>query len=194
MDIPTGYAQVNYIFGGSAAPLGAQVTLGLDISAFSGDAEDVATAATAAWSASGIPTCQVASIELRSVLVKFGPNSTGPSFNRPTAVPGTIGNDGVAPNTAILVKKQTAFGGRAGRGRMYIPGAREDEIGVTGGILSGYLTDWQVAMDAFGVELSTALLTPVVLHGEGSPLSTPSEITSFSVDGMAATQRRRMRR
>jgi hypothetical protein len=48
-------------------------------------------------------------------------------------------------------------------------------------------------MDNFLADLGTALLIPVVLHGATSPLSTPTTILELNVDGVAATQRRRLR-
>jgi hypothetical protein len=35
---------------------------------------------------------------------------------------------------------------------------------------------------------------PVVFHSAGSPITTPTPITSFKTDPLAATQRRRLRR
>lgn len=193
MIIPNGYAQVNFIFGGQAAPTGAQVTLGLDVSAFSGDPEDVAQAVTGAWS-TNILVLQSNDIILEAVLAKFGPTATGPSFLRPYGLPGTGGSGAEVPNSAVIVRKQTSFGGRAGRGRMFIPGPDDGLFGPGGEMGPTDQTSWQTAVDDFGADLATALLTPVLLHGEDSPLNTPTEIISFDVEQRAGTQRRRLRR
>lgn len=193
MPIPTGYAQANLIFTGGPIPSGAQVTLGLDVSAFAGTPSEAAQEIQDAAVASNLVEQLATGVVLSDVLVKFGPDATGPSGN---ASGSETGLEGAAtpPNTAILVQKHTAFGGRAGRGRMYLPSPNESKVDPTGLLDSTYVSNIQTSVDAFGAALSTAFLTPVVLHGENSPLTTPSEITGFSVSNRVATQRRRLRR
>ena len=190
--IPSGFAQINWKFTGTSAPRGAEVTLGVNISSFAGSAADAAAAAITAYN-DNVDPITPATVTLASVLVKFGPNATGPSAEVPSGNAGSGGGASASPNVAWLVHKVTALGGRAGRGRMYWPGVQESEVDPSGTLSSAFVTGAQTAMDGFLADLGTALLIPVVLHSETSPLSAPTTITELTVDGVAATQRRRMR-
>jgi hypothetical protein len=190
--IPTGYAQINWKFTGTSCPNGAEVTLGVDISSYGGTPAAAAGDAIVAYN-DNIDGIMPATVTLASVLVKFGPNATGPSAESPSGNAGSGGGASTSPNVAWLVHKTTAQGGRAGRGRMYWPGVQESEVDPSGNLSTAFVTGAQTAVDGFLADLSTALLIPVVLHGAASPLSTPTTILSLEVDGVAATQRRRMR-
>lgn len=191
MEIPAGFAQVNWKFEGTGFPNGAEVTLGV----FAGGEDDpvvIAEAARDAWVSGMIPV-QSSAITLVGVLVKIGPNSTGPSGEASASEDGDIGGDAMPPNVAILVKKNTNMGGRSGRGRMYIPGLAES-WGTTGGVMSN--TDLGNVQDAVTATMASLALSgyfPVVLHTAGAPLSEPTAVTSFVVQQRLATQRRRLR-
>jgi hypothetical protein len=191
--VPVGYAQVTIGFTGSAVPTGAAVTFGLDISAGPATPALVAVAVDNAYFSSGIPTQIATGANETSILVKFGPDNLGPSAEIATNNPGTGGSSGV-PNTAWLVRKVTALGGRAGRGRFFLPGVPEAEVDPSGIIDSSSVTGMQTAVDDFFSELAVGGMIPVLLHSEGSPLNIPTEITSHEVQSLAATQRRRLRR
>ena len=193
MTIPSGYAQANLKFGHLAAPSGAEVTLGLDISGFSGDPSDLAEAVYNSFQARVLPWLSAA-IELRGCLVKFGPDATGPSGLYTEVAAGGDTDPGASAAVAYLVQKVTGSGGRAGRGRMYVPGVAEGAVTASGTVASGKLTALQDGFDDFHDDLSAGPFGPVVLHGPASPLSTPTPITSFVVSGTVATQRQRQRR
>lgn len=97
-----------------------------------------------------------------------------------------------APNTAILLKKTTGVGGRANRGRMFLPpiwhemgGSNVSAAGVMGLDVVGEI---QTAVDTwFGP------LEPVILHDDSSPVSVPTPITAITVQARLASQRRRLR-
>lgn len=193
VSIPSGYAQVNYKFGGLAAPTGAEITLGMDISNFAGSPADLGSVMYAAWQdnmAGRFPT----TLDLLSVLVKFGPTETGPSAEIPGTGGGNVGSPSAPPNVAYLIRKQTGAGGRAGRGRFYHPGVFEADVNDSGLIGSEQVGIIQTALDAWYDDLTLGDVTPVVLHGAGSPLTTPTPITGFELDPRVATQRRRLRR
>lgn len=101
--------------------------------------------------------------------------------------------DGLLVNSAVLVRKNTASGGRKNRGRMFIPpfDLQEEIINSAGVINNADVTDYQIQWDAFGLALEAADLVPFLYHS--SPLDDPTPITSFTVQSLAATQRRRMR-
>lgn len=194
MIIPTGFAQVNLKFTGSALPTGAEMTFGVDHTGYSGDPLAAGEDIFDIWDGADLEGLQNTTTFLTGVLVKFGPNSTGPSAEYVNSKQGTNGGDAYNPNTAYLVHKATALGGRAGRGRMYMPGVNEGDVdgtGVVDGTLLGLLnTRWA----AFAAALVLADLPMVLLHGPGSPISTPTLVTGVTVDQKVATQRRRLRR
>jgi hypothetical protein len=96
-------------------------------------------------------------------------------------------------NTSVLVRKETALGGRHGRGRMFVPGIQVSEIDVDESGLIGTtdLTAIQVTWTAFFDAMVASTCLPVLLHADGS---TPNAITALRVQPIVATQRRRMRR
>lgn len=193
MPIPVGFAQVNFFFTGSAVPTGAQCTLGLDLAGYSGTASQCAEDVGAALGVGGLDNETADNCNLTNILVKFGPDSTGPSGSFAFTGDGDQGIQG-GPAQAFLVQKNTAFGGRAGRGRLYWPGVPEAGINEAGTIAAGAIAALQTAFTNFKTELEATNLNPVLLHGEGSPITIPTPILSFTVSSTAATQRRRLRR
>jgi hypothetical protein len=191
--IPSGYAQINWQFTGTSCPLGADVTLGVDVSSYAGTAQDAANDARDIWVTEMLPQ-MVSTVTLSNTHVKFGPNATGPAADSGSSNVGGGGNPGIAPQVAVLIHKATLFGGHAGRGRMFVPGAMESDVNNAGILDSGTLGAWQGNADSLLSALATALLIPVLLHSAGSPLSTPSTILSLDVDSKVSTQRRRLRR
>lgn len=194
MIIPADYAQVNLKFTGDVLPTGAEMTFGLDISALPATLADLADAVANAFTVENCDSDIVAGVTLSSILVKAGPNLTGPSVELPYAIDGTASGQSVGPNTAALIKKATNFGGRAGRGRMYLPGLSEsavDQNGLLNGtgalVIGGHWDDFRENLATYGTSM-------YLLHAEGSPLSNPTAITNLSCDARVATQRRRNRR
>lgn len=105
--------------------------------------------------------------------------------------PGEAAPSSLPNNCAYLIRKQTALGGRAGRGRMYLPPfvIQEGVIDQTGLLEESDRADLE------------ELISPVIfvrpaflLHDSLSPTTTPTPITGISVQQRIATQRRRMRR
>jgi hypothetical protein len=192
MPIPSGAGQVNVIHTGAGVPHGAQWTLGLNVATYGSDVVTAAKDFEVALLNSGIYTLVSSNVVVTTVGMKFGPDATGPSTLEPANQPGTATATDT-PQVAVLVRKNTALGGRAGRGRLYLPGVADQQI-TPGGILSGgFITDLQETFDAFFDELGNTNLFPLLLHQAGSPLSTPTPITGFSVQSVIATQRRRVR-
>ena len=194
MIIPTGFAQVNYVFLGGAVPTGAEITLGLFVDVFAGDPEDAAIACTNAWGTSGMQDLYTNDASVRSVNVKFGPNDTGPSFERPTDLPGSAASPTSPPNVSTLVKKVTSAGGRTGRGRFFVPAVPEGDVSQGGEMSAGWITAANLALSDFYAKLVADDLTPALLHSANSPVQQPLPLISFVADARAATQRRRLRR
>lgn len=112
---------------------------------------------------------------------------------RQTTTGGAVGL-GMTPNVAILVKKVTGAGGRRNRGRMYIPPVYPGEAGVDyNGVIDADKV--LVLQSQYAVAYSLIVdddLLPVLFHTE-APF-TPTDISSFQVQQIVATQRRRLRR
>lgn len=194
MEIPDGYAQVNLKFTGNGVPTGAECTFGLSIDDPEIEPETVADNIWTIMLAHNIFTFMVSTVELTGILVKYGPNVTGPSAEVAGEKVGTYSSSDEIPNCSYLIRKNTAFGGRAGRGRMYWPGVALQEVN-SGGIIQGsFLTPLNASVLDLHSDLSTAEFTPVLLHGDGSPIVTPTPTLSWTVDSQIATQRRRLRR
>jgi len=192
MPIPDGFAQANFMYTGTAVPHGAEWTLGLDVAPFGGTAADVAAQLEIAYALAGLNANGGTGCNLTNIHVKFGPDATGPSADEAAAHNGSGGAPG-PPNTAILVQKNTALGGKAGRGRLYFPSVPEANVDAGGVLGSGVIVAIQADFDTFLDAVRDALIFPVLLHGVSSPISTPTIIESFSVQSVVATQRRRLR-
>jgi hypothetical protein len=194
VEIPTDYGQANILFGGGGLPTGAQCTFGSQADHLEPDPAVLGSTIATALSASDWPDMWVNEVVVTGVLVKLGPNDTGPSAVTAASIGGGYTSQDGHPNTAWLIHKGTPFGGRAGRGRMYWPGVPDAEVDQDGSIAPATLPVHQAAFDDFIAHLNDAGLNLFLLHGEDSPITTPSPILSWSVDAMVATQRRRLRR
>lgn len=193
MTIPVGYAQITLTFGGAALPTGAAVVLGADISGYALSPAELAEGVHGAFSADVMPHL-VNTVQLETVLVKFGPDATGPSGEYSEVQVGGTGGSAASPAITYLVLKHTNLGGRAGRGRMYLPGVTEAAVGIDGTVDETKRDAVEDGITDFGAVLSVAFVDLVILHGPESPLAVPTPITSFTVSSMVATQRRRQRR
>lgn len=194
MIIPAGYAQANFRFTGVAVPEGAEITMGLNVGTFGSTPAAAAQECIDAWQTADMDAMQVVTCTLSSVLVKFGPAETGPSAEVGTNTPGTNPADGLPPNTAYLIQKQTALGGRAGRGRFFIPAIPENNVAETGLLVPTALANLTTRVNNFYAALVASDIEPVVLHGPTSPLVLPTPVTAFVTQAKVATQRRRLRR
>lgn len=193
MPIPAGYGQVNLVFTGANAPTGMECTFGINVGTYSADPTSAAVDIGDALGASNLDSLTCDDVNLTTIMVKYGPDATGPSGFFAFSGEGTLGNQ-LAPNTAVLVQKITALGGRAGRGRLYWPAATEAGTGSDGVLTAGSVAVLQTAFSAFFTALQSTDLEPVLLHGEGSPIVLPTPLTAFTVQSRVATQRRRLRR
>lgn len=194
MLIPESYGQVNLIFSGQAVPTGAQVTIGIGLVDSTESLTDAAAVVSGAISAANFESIIENDSQLDGFLLKLGPNDDGPSGFFSHVTVGDAGSEGTAPNVAALVKKITNVGGRQGRGRLYWPFVMQswiDDGGNIGGAETGTITNcWTDFADG----LSAAGYSAVLLHAESSPSKPPHQIEGFLCDGLAATQRRRLRR
>lgn len=191
MIIPESLAQVNLRWSWPVSGQTAECAFGVDNEASLFDADVIADKVETAYNAGDLRTVQVTTIRLVSILVKLGPNETGASFEKLTSQPGTLSGEGVQPNTSLLITKQTSFGGRRGKGRLYWPGIQDGVIDPYGSLTSGTASTFQTKFTAFLTGLSTADIPMSLLHAD--PGHSPYLVTSLVVQNLVATQRRRLR-
>lgn len=194
MIIPADYGQLNIVFEGEAQPTGAEITFGLQPVSPVTTPIEAAMLAAAEWLGSGIMSLLTEKTKVTAFRVKFGPNVTGPSAEYGVAYVGSVASPTVPPNTAVLCTKLTAAGGRAGRGRFYLPGIQENAVAEDGTITSTFAGDIQAALETFRAGMDTGDCALVLLHGADSPITTPLSINDIAVSTKVATQRRRLRR
>lgn len=192
MLIPEDYAQVNHFFSGIAAPHGAQITYGVSLNVYSGTPNDAAEDLTGAFADNVFPVL-TSSLVLEKTMVKFGPNDLGPSGEFALGNAGGAGSNSVAPNTSLLVSKNTSLGGRQGKGRLFLPGFPEDKVDGSGFIDDTYGDSVQGDLDAWYGDMIGVNLPMVLLRAEGSPVLGPALVTALTLSRIAATQRRRLR-
>lgn len=189
MQIPVFSGQVNLQFVGDNLPTGAEVTFG--VNAGSSTPQAIAAVVETVLGSADIMSLFSDDQSIANIHVKVGPNETGAFADLPVDIPGEKTEACVSSAVSLLVKKNTAFGGREGSGRMFWPGLVEPDIGSDGTIESSALTALQTAFESFRTGMSSAGHALRLLHNSAT---TPYLITSLAVDPVAATQRRRQRR
>lgn len=186
--IPDGYSQHTYLFSGEMLPTGAAITLGINFVAQTIVQE--AADSRDNFQTNILPLLS-SSLTFDGVLVKRGPNATGPIQFSPAGVAGGASAVGIAPNVSALVRKVTAAGGRKNRGRLFLPGMLESNVDPAGTLSPTFQETLQDAWADFAGQLVLDDMGPVVLHSDATA---PTPVTSFGVDSKVATQRRRLRR
>jgi hypothetical protein len=108
-------------------------------------------------------------------------------------VVGTATGGALPPNCAILMRKNSALGGRRNRGRVYLPPIipGEANVDVLGNLSGSFATDIQTRWNTFRTGAEGDENTLVIFH-QTAPF-TPTPITGFTVATTIATQRRRLR-
>jgi hypothetical protein len=202
--LPSGaFARISHSFTGTNVPTGAAVVYALELTAPPATPATVANAAHVVFGNNIMPRV-TNDVTLVSTLCKVGPDQTGASALHSAPVVGGLNFDSSAPNTSWLITKNTELGGRRGRGRMYVPGVPELSIDNGGVLESSYFTAQQTAVNAWLAALIAAgsIDFLVLEHEPAAPgtqnpspqPSLPSVVSSLTVSGLVATQRRRLRR
>jgi len=173
VEIPEGYAQVNLIWTGTSVPLGAQCAFGIEVGSPLLTPAGVGDAVRIAFEGSDLDAVIATGCNLTTVLVKFGPTATGPSAEVPAVVNGTGGNAMDSPGVATLLRKLTAFGGRSGRGRMYLPCTPEAGANPGGRLTPTFQAQVDARAESFLDKLEVAEIPMVLLHRAGAPLTVP---------------------
>jgi len=98
------------------------------------------------------------------------------------------------PNLAVLCKKLTGAPGRANRGRNYWPGILADShVADDGTIKEDPLTDLSGLMGEYVSAFTTAGADFALLSGLTTDVVVGHVVTSYIVESVTATQRRRLR-
>ena len=191
MLVPTGFGAVTVPMKHSGLSRSAAVTFGIDLSSHVGDADDAANAVQAAL---------VTDFNTRiDSEVTIGPVVVQANFGLGT-IPGTASSsdsgdlsiDSVTPNTAVLVRKNTALGGREGRGRFFLPWAIDKtDVNESGGLDPTQASNIQAALNDLLGELFAQDVPMVLLHNS---VTVPTPVTSLTVDLLVGSQRRRLGR
>lgn len=185
MTIPNGFGQVNWFWESLDSGHSAETTFGVALSDAPSSAElvtwhsaamnDIMDIVSSYWTINRIQ-CQV--------------GGGGPLVEAALSHTGGGNAASETPQVAWLLRKSTGSGGRANRGRMYIPGVPEALADSAGLLIGGAQSDMTAAAAAL-LTVSGPIAGGVVLHANGD---TPTEITSIACDSYCATQRRRQRR
>lgn len=191
--IPATCGQVNFVFGGPSLPNGAEVVFGFLRNPGHESPSEDAIAMYSFFGDAFLPLL-ADTVGLRSCRVKWGPTATGPSYEHVFSTAGEADYDACSPQVCYLLRKETEFGGRAGRGRAYLPGVVEPVVAGDGVVSSGSVTDLSAACAQFMDDMTLNGTPIVLLHGPDSPLEDYSIITGMACDARVATQRRRLRR
>lgn len=183
--IPPGFSNVTLVFDGLSQGQLKRMTTNFGVSAppdettaqliYSAYAGDV-------WTTLGSNLFTFLSVEMRNVAV---------AAEYSDVEVGTVNQEPIPPNTAVLLQKRTGLIGRSNRGRMYPPGLSYDGTWDGGGQMSdSNLATYQGCFDDFMASLGTIGAEMVVLHTDSSD---PTPVQNLVVARTAATQRRRLR-
>jgi len=190
MTIPAGFAQVNIKFVGASIPTGAEVTFGVTDGLAEGP-EAIAEAVDGLLTSTGCLAPLSQTVDINTILVKVGPDDTGPSAEIPSEGGGGTAGNVAPPNLAVLIRKNTSLGGRHGQGRLFLPGVIETVVGDDGALDTTFRNGLQSDWNDFLAALVLAEIPMTLLHGDATA---PTVVTSLTVQAIAATQRRRLRR
>lgn len=191
MIIPVNFAQVNIVFAGDGVPSGAEVTFGVNLDGGATSLADVADAVQTSYQ-TRLMSLVNSRVHVSEYMVKAGPSSTGATYILTAHDVGTTDLGALPSSLALLVRKQTAGGGRKSRGRFFWPVLGETLIGDGGIISPTALANLQTGFNGFLADLVTADAAMCLLHADA--LTAPTPVTALSVQTICATQRRRMRR
>lgn len=180
--IPPGFGSAAFVFTGAVGTQPYVTTMGLDLGDAGGDFVGAANRAFDAWEEVLIAETSNA-LTLDRVTLAVGSDGPGGSVDSSrTPIPGE--DSGTYGPTAMsaIGRKVTAELGRAGRGRMFLPGfLAENAVDPDGSVVAARRDAITIALDTFVANLQLGgtvpgmLLPPVLLHSAGGPAPTPIE-------------------
>lgn len=191
--IPPGFANVALRFDHSSYPRPAYTTFGVDLGSASGDPDTLADTLALNLTPS-IPSQLDSNVTWSETRIWIGQDGGDPIIGiNNTPRQGQASRTSVSPGVAVLVRKNTATGGRRGRGAMYLPWyVNQTAVSETGIIASASMTALNTAMSNLMSDLSSSPFSMVLLHSAGiSVPPDPSPVTSLSVSQVISRQGRR---
>jgi hypothetical protein len=145
-------------------------------------------------------------VQIQPPTIRMGNGTTVPfeAVAAGATIAGGAAETSPTPNVAVLIKKSTGFGGKANRGRTYMPWFVDVSRVFENGTLDPvYTAAIQVHLSAFLAQLSadgTQMViankifnTPLPPHYVTHITTTTNPVLSYNVEGIVATQRRRVR-
>jgi len=195
--IPVGFGVAQVIFTCSGDSRTPEVTFG-----FQDDntlaPNTVAGVIRTDWVAKFVPAALANTWAVSKVLVSINRGAGIVDGLDGTSVAGTAAFNAASLAVAMLLRKQTALGGRANRGRCYLPAGYLGELSVDqAGVIDPALVTatsgrWQDFID----QLATDNLPMMLIHSGpvGGPFPDPTGVDSGFCESMVATQRRRQRK
>jgi hypothetical protein len=189
--IPDGYGESLWIFDNIGDPDPYLVTHGFAYeSPF--DPDDWLSAMVTAW-LDELRALTSDTVTLRATKLVYNDGGTMIEAEHAAGVAGQNTNNVLPQNCALLVRKRTGLAGRKHKGRMYWPSILSDDlVNPIGQIDTSTITTLQGHFDDVFTALNGVTNAfPALLHTD--PLDTPNAVTGYTVDGVIATQRRRLR-
>jgi hypothetical protein len=204
--IPFGYGQVLIPMAHAGVSRSAAITYGIDMNGSSGSAQ-MADKHLDDWE-DAWATLTDSEVTAGPVRLAVGQaDGTNVVYVGTVTNPGTSVGNRLPSNNALLITKQTARGGRRGRGRMYLPWVlAETSVSDVGVIDAATVVAYQTAADGWLTQIATAagavVATPMtLLHSDSAPGTqnptppgAPNEVLSLIVDNLVGSQRRRLAR
>jgi hypothetical protein len=195
--IPVGFGVAQIVFTCSGDSRTPEITFGFQaISAT--DPNAMATSIMTAWTAKFVPAALASTWSVSKVMtsVHLGSGIIDGLDGSPSA--GTASFNAASLAVCMLLRKQTALGGRKNRGRCYLPAGylgelSVDQAGVIDPTLVGATTTrWTDFID----QLATDDLPMMLIHSGpvGGPFDDPTGVDTGFCESMVATQRRRQRK
>lgn len=191
--IPPGFAEIWTQYNQAADPEPMFTAIGVELASGVAPSSDLVQALTSIADGA-IDNIVSSELTIGPGYMVFGQDGGDLRIDSPNPpVAGLNGPNALTINTAVLVRKLTASGGRRGRGRMYIPGLPEGNVATAGNITPSVVPTLQTAIDSLLTNLvAHASVERCVLFHDTAPF-TPTTITSLEVQRKVATQRRRLR-
>lgn len=192
--IPPGYAQVTWQALNTFSGQVFMTSIGVAIEAW--DPASIDDVEALFWNSDSFGGLVWEGWVSQGCLVKVGTSDPSEPLTY-QAPPGATGEGTASPSSpqvSVLYKKLTNRGGRRGRGRMYIPGPQEAWVNGAGQLEPDGITAYTDAGDTFfgNVTAVDGFVDPVLLHTTVAD-GDPNVLTSFTLETLVATQRRRLR-
>lgn len=198
--LPSGYATWAATYRQSATGRAAVVTLGVLHTPIATAAGTRANINNAFFSTGGLldPITLDTSWIIEGTYVLSNQGGVLTSDTVLVGLPGSDTHTSPPPNVSVLMNKRSALAGRQNRGKMSIPAGFIDETDIDeGGVIAGAT---QIALQAAALQSFNALVAnnvpPYLLHSMpiSGILPLPTAVTSFFINPLVGTQRKRLRR